>query len=83
VGIRRDDRGIHGLGKLEDGKRVRVVSTEQHVRQGDEPTLGDLREALIAVYGTDYGVHNVTWLSRFTDMARQADKVSTSVSRTP
>jgi 2-polyprenyl-6-methoxyphenol hydroxylase-like FAD-dependent oxidoreductase len=71
-GIRRDDKGIHGLGKLEDGKRVRVVSSERHVRQGDEPTLGDLREALIAVYGTDYGVHNVTWLSRFTDTTRQA-----------
>ncbi len=73
-GIRRDDRGIHGLSRLEDGKRVRVLSTEQHVRQGDQPTptLGDLREALIAVYGTDYGVHNVTWLSRFTDTTRQA-----------
>jgi 3-(3-hydroxy-phenyl)propionate hydroxylase len=71
-GIRRDAKGIHGLGKLEDGKRVRVVSSEQHVRQGDEPTLSELREALIAVYGTDFGVHNVTWLSRFTDMARQA-----------
>src|SRR5262249_55975734 len=23
-------------------------------------------------YGTDYGVHDVTWLSRFTDMTRQA-----------
>ena len=72
LGIRRDDRGIHGLGRLEDGKRVRVVSTEQHVRQGDEPTVDDLREALIAVYGTDYGVHDVTWLSRFTDTTRQA-----------
>jgi 2-polyprenyl-6-methoxyphenol hydroxylase-like FAD-dependent oxidoreductase len=71
-GIRRDDKGIHGLSRLEDGKRVRVLSTQQHVRQGDEPTLDDLREALIAVYGTDYGVHSVTWLSRFTDMARQA-----------
>jgi 2-polyprenyl-6-methoxyphenol hydroxylase-like FAD-dependent oxidoreductase len=71
-GIRRDDKGIHGLGKLEGGKRVRVVSTEPHVRQGDEPTVDDLREALIAVYGTDYGVHSVTWLSRFTDTTRQA-----------
>jgi 2-polyprenyl-6-methoxyphenol hydroxylase-like FAD-dependent oxidoreductase len=70
-GMRRDDKGIHGLGPLEDGKRVRVVSTEQHVKQG-KPTLDDLREALIAVYGTDYGVHSVTYLSRFTDMARQA-----------
>jgi 3-(3-hydroxy-phenyl)propionate hydroxylase len=58
-GIRRDDKGVHGLGKLEDGKRARVVLSEQHVRQGDDPTLGDLREALIAVYGTDFGVH--TW----------------------
>ena len=72
LGIRRGDKGINGLGKLEDGKRVRVVLIEQHVRQGDEPTLDDLREALIAVYGTDYGVHNVTWLSRFTDTTRQA-----------
>jgi 3-(3-hydroxy-phenyl)propionate hydroxylase len=71
-GIRRDDKGIHGLGKLEDGKRVRVVLSEQPVRQGDEPTIDELREALIAVYGTDYGVHNVTWLSRFTDTTRQA-----------
>jgi len=71
-GMRRDDKGFHGLAKLEDGKRVRMVSSEQHVRRGDEPTLGDLREALVAVYGTDYGVHNVTYLSRFTDMARQA-----------
>jgi len=71
-GIRRDDRGINGLGKLEDGKRVRVVLNEPHVRQGDEPTLDDLRAALIAVYGTDFGVHNVTYLSRFTDAARQA-----------
>ena len=71
-GIRRGEKGINALGKLEDGKRVRVVLIEQHVGQGDEPTLGDLREALIAVYGTDYGVHNATWLSRFTDMARQA-----------
>ena len=71
-GIRRDDKGVNGLGKLEDGKRVRVVLIEQQVRQGDEPTLDDLREALIAVYGTDYGVHNVTWLSRFTDTTRQA-----------
>jgi 2-polyprenyl-6-methoxyphenol hydroxylase-like FAD-dependent oxidoreductase len=71
-GIRRDEQGLHALGKLEDGKRVRVVLEEQHVGQGDEPTLRDLREALIAAYGTDYGVHNATWISRFTDTARQA-----------
>src|SRR5687767_13859575 len=51
-GIRRDDRGINALGKMEDGTRVRVVLIEPHVRPGEEPTLGDLREALVAVYGT-------------------------------
>jgi 2-polyprenyl-6-methoxyphenol hydroxylase-like FAD-dependent oxidoreductase len=59
-GIRQGDKGIHGLGSLEDGKRVGVVLSEQDVRQGDEPPLDDVREALIAVYGADYGVHNVT-----------------------
>jgi 3-(3-hydroxy-phenyl)propionate hydroxylase len=71
-GIRPGDKGINGLAKLEDGKRARVVLIEQDVRQGDDPTLEELREALVAVYGTDFGVHNVTWLSRFTDAARQA-----------
>ena len=71
-GIRRDHRGIHGLSKLEDGRRVRVLVSEERVGASGEPTLDDLRAALIAVHGTDYGVHGVTWLSRFTDMARQA-----------
>jgi 2-polyprenyl-6-methoxyphenol hydroxylase-like FAD-dependent oxidoreductase len=71
-GIRRDARGIHSLSKMEDGVRVRVLVTEQHVGATTDPTLRDLSEALIAAYGTDYGVHSPTWLSRFTDMARQA-----------
>jgi 3-(3-hydroxy-phenyl)propionate hydroxylase len=72
LGLRRGERGVNALGKLEDGKRVRVVLVEPHVGSGDEPTLVDLRDALIAVYGTDFGVRNPLWLSRFTDMARQA-----------
>jgi 2-polyprenyl-6-methoxyphenol hydroxylase-like FAD-dependent oxidoreductase len=71
-GIRNGEKGINALGKLEDGKRVGVVLIEPHVTSGDEPTLDELRQALSAVYGTDFGVHNVTWLSRFSDMARQA-----------
>ena len=51
---------------------MRVLVTEQHVGHTGEPTLRDLSEALIAVYGTDYGVHSPTWISRFTDMTRQA-----------
>ncbi len=71
-GIRRDEKGMRGLSKLEDGKRVRVLLEQPPVRRGDDPTLSDLREALIAAYGTDYGVHNAIWISRFTDMTRQA-----------
>jgi 2-polyprenyl-6-methoxyphenol hydroxylase-like FAD-dependent oxidoreductase len=71
-GIRRDARGIQGLSKMDDGVRVRILVTEQSVGPTTEPTLRELSEALIAVYGTDYGVHSPTWISRFTDMARQA-----------
>lgn len=71
-GIRRDERGVNALGKREDRNRVGVVLNEPHVVQATQPTLDDLRAALIAVYGTDFGVHDVTWLSRFTDAARQA-----------
>jgi 2-polyprenyl-6-methoxyphenol hydroxylase-like FAD-dependent oxidoreductase len=83
LGIRRDALGIHSLGRLEyeirdgevvymDGGPVRVMVTEEHLGPTNEATLGDLSEALIAVWGTDYGVHSPTWISRFTDMARQA-----------
>src|SRR5689334_2199636 len=51
---------------------VQVMVTEQHPGATSEPTLRDLSEALIAVYGTDYGIHSPTWISRFTDMTRQA-----------
>jgi 3-(3-hydroxy-phenyl)propionate hydroxylase len=71
-GLRRDAHGINSFSKLEDGEPVRVLVTEQRLGRTGEPSLRDLSEALIAVYGTDYGVHSPTWISRFTDMARQA-----------
>jgi len=83
LGMRRDAVGIHALGRLEyeirDGEvvymdrgPVRVMVTEQQIGTGSEPTLRDLSEALITVYGTDFGIHSPTWISRFTDMTRQA-----------
>jgi 2-polyprenyl-6-methoxyphenol hydroxylase-like FAD-dependent oxidoreductase len=83
LGIRRNAFGVHSLGKVEyeirdgevvykDGGTVRVMVTEPHVGPTSEPTLRDLSEGLIAVYGTDYGIHSPTWISRFTDMTRQA-----------
>src|SRR5215475_308960 len=71
-GIRRGEKGINAVAKLDDGKRARVVLNEPSFGQGDEPTLADVREALIAVYGTDYGLRSANYISRFTDMARQA-----------
>jgi 2-polyprenyl-6-methoxyphenol hydroxylase-like FAD-dependent oxidoreductase len=83
LGIRRTAAGMHALGKVEyevrDGEvvykaggTVGVMMTEEHVGATTEPTLRDLSEALIAVYGTDYGIHSPTFISRFTDMTRQA-----------
>src|SRR6266487_3482179 len=70
-GLRRDATGVHALSRLEPGP-VGVLVTERHLGHTGEPTLRDLSEALIAVYGTDYGVHSPTSISRFTDMTRQA-----------
>ena len=71
-GVRHDATGIHAVHMMEDGSTVRVVVTEQEIGPSSEPTLRDLSEALITVYGTDFGIHNPTWISRFTDMTRQA-----------
>ncbi|MCV7195273.1 FAD-dependent monooxygenase [Mycobacterium angelicum] len=70
-GIRHDMLGVHALSKSDSGP-VRVMVTERHLGPSGEVTLGDLSEALIEVYGTDYGVHSPTWISRFTDVTRQA-----------
>jgi 2-polyprenyl-6-methoxyphenol hydroxylase-like FAD-dependent oxidoreductase len=72
LGIRRDALGIHALSRLEDGSTIGVLVTERDVRHTTEPTLRDLSEAMIAVYGTDYGAHDPTSISRFTDATRQA-----------
>jgi 2-polyprenyl-6-methoxyphenol hydroxylase-like FAD-dependent oxidoreductase len=82
-GIHRNAFGVHSFGRVEyeirDGEvvykdwgPVRVMVPEQQVGTTTEPTLRDLSEALIAICGTDYGIHSPTWISRFTDMTRQA-----------
>jgi 3-(3-hydroxy-phenyl)propionate hydroxylase len=74
-GVRRGERGINAMAKLDNGRRARVVLNEAHRAgrdEGGEPTLHDVRQALTAVYGTDYGLRSATSISRFTDMARQA-----------
>ncbi|MEX5298234.1 FAD-dependent monooxygenase [Kocuria sp. CPCC 205292] len=71
-GIHQDGLGKHAFRRPEDGGPVGVMVTERRVGHGREPVLDDLREALVAVYGTDYGVHSPTWIFRFTDTTRQA-----------
>jgi 2-polyprenyl-6-methoxyphenol hydroxylase-like FAD-dependent oxidoreductase len=83
TGIRRTPSGMHAIGKVayeivdgaviyKKGGTVGVMLTEAQVGNMDEPTLRDLSEGLIAVYGTDYGIHSPTFISRFTDVTRQA-----------
>ncbi|MES2523478.1 MAG: FAD-dependent monooxygenase, partial [Gemmatimonadota bacterium] len=83
LGIHRTPLGMYSFGKAEyeirdgeviysDGGPYGIMVTEAAVGASTEPTLRDLSERLIAVCGTDYGIHGPTWISRFTDMARQA-----------
>jgi 2-polyprenyl-6-methoxyphenol hydroxylase-like FAD-dependent oxidoreductase len=83
LGFRRDELGTHALGREEyeirDGQvvfadrgPVRVMVTEGQPTPPGEPTLDDLRGALVTVYGTDFGAHSPAWISRFTDTTRQA-----------
>ena len=71
-GMRLDATGIHGMHLMEDRRTVRALVTEQQLGPPTDPTLADLSAAITAVYGTDFGIHSPTWISRFTDATRQA-----------
>ncbi len=73
IGMRRQGGGIGPVNREDGGGPYRVVLKERPAESATEPTLQDLREALIGAYGTDYGVHSPTWISRFTDASRQAE----------
>jgi 3-(3-hydroxy-phenyl)propionate hydroxylase len=83
LGIRRNEAGVNAIGRVDyeirDGKvvyadhgPVGVMLTEASVGNKGEPTLRDISDGLTAVYGTDFGIHSPIWISRFTDMSRQA-----------
>ena len=85
-GARRGENGTSAIARLDprslgtgprppgdrDGKCARVVLIETQVNQAAEPAPADVRDALLGVYGTDFGLRSATYISRFTDMARQA-----------
>jgi 3-(3-hydroxy-phenyl)propionate hydroxylase len=72
LGLRRDSVGQHAIGRAGDGKSLRVVLTERHANHSGDPSMDELRDALLAVYGTDCTLRSASWISRFTDMTRQA-----------
>jgi 3-(3-hydroxy-phenyl)propionate hydroxylase len=82
-GVHRSAAGTYAFGREEyemkggeiiykDVGPIGVMVTEPNANATTEPTLHDLKTLLIAACGTDYGVHSPTWISRFTDMTRQA-----------
>ncbi len=72
LGLHHDAAGVHGLRVLDEENMIGVVTTEHELQTDSEPTLGDLSQALTTVFGTDFGVHSPTWISRFTDATRHA-----------
>ena len=84
LGIHRTARGVHAFSReqyeIRDGKiifakegPVGVMVTEKTAGAASEPTLDELRELLVEACGTDYGIRRLNWISRFTDMSRQAE----------
>ena len=72
IGARPEGGGIGPVNRVEGGGPYGVVLRERRVELAEDPTIDELREALVTVYGTDYGLRSASWISRFTDMARQA-----------
>jgi 3-(3-hydroxy-phenyl)propionate hydroxylase len=72
IGMRPEGGGIGPVNRENGDGPFRVVLTEQPVEHEKEPTLQELRQRLVTAYGTDFGVHSPQWITRFTDMSRQA-----------
>ncbi len=82
-GVHRSAAGVHAFGRSEyeikgseiiykEVGPIGVMVSEPNAGATTEPTLDDLRRLLVAACGTDYGLQSASWISRFTDMTRQA-----------
>jgi 2-polyprenyl-6-methoxyphenol hydroxylase-like FAD-dependent oxidoreductase len=71
-GIHRDSAGTHAVNRRDAGEPIRVLIQEHRLDHTGDPGMAELRDALVRVYGTDYGLRRANWISRFTDMTRQA-----------
>jgi 2-polyprenyl-6-methoxyphenol hydroxylase-like FAD-dependent oxidoreductase len=67
-----------GLGPLPNGAYRVVVPAASVAEDRAAPTLNELKEQLVAVAGTDFGVHSPSWLSRFGNATRQAERYRTA-----
>lgn len=73
VWVRRCAGGDYSAIAFEPGWYRVITSEYDRVADRDEaPTFEQLRESLIRVAGTDFGMHSPRWVSRFNDAARQA-----------
>ena len=71
-GMRRDEFGVAGFSRPDPDGPIRAQAAEDHVGKG-EPTLEQLRAAIVRFYGTDYGLRSAEWITRFSDTTRQAE----------
>lgn len=71
LGFHSDELGRHAIGPRGDGS-FGVVLVDRSVERSSDATESELREALVGVYGTDFGLRGANWISRFSDMSRQA-----------
>ncbi|GAA2658139.1 FAD-dependent monooxygenase [Streptomyces lunalinharesii] len=69
-------RGMAALFPFRDGTyRVIVLDREKFTLPADQPlTLADLSESCTAILGTDIGLHDPLWLSRFRSSQRHAKR---------
>lgn len=75
VWIRRCASGDFSAIAFEPGWYRVITSEYDRVADRDEaPTFEQLRDSLVRLAGTDYGMHSPRWISRFNDAARQADR---------
>nr|WP_063851318.1 rifampin monooxygenase Iri [Prescottella equi]P95598.1 RecName: Full=Rifampicin monooxygenase; Short=RIFMO [Prescottella equi]AAB41059.1 rifampin monooxygenase [Prescottella equi] len=70
----RETHKRFGVGPAGNGAfRVVVPAAEVADGRATPTTLDDIKQQLLAIAGTDFGVHSPRWLSRFGDATRLAD----------
>lgn len=73
--MRRCPGGDYSVLGFRDGWYRVMTTVYDRATDPDEPaTLDTLRESLCDIAGTDFGIRNPQWVSRFADAARQADR---------